>query len=141
MLTALGLNLPKLVCAAGRISVRVIVRPRTMNRIGDSTRAARYPIKVPLRYRFSGEWVWQKGRTENISATGVLFRCKEITEQNKPIEIHFVLPIETKGEGGAEVICHGKIVRTDWSYEAGCVCTLAAKITDYRLMRGYGMYK
>lgn len=121
--------------------MRAMVRPRTTNRTGNSTRAARYPIKVPLRYRLCGEGVWQKGRTENISATGVLFRCEEIVEQSRAIEMNFLLPIEISGEGGAEVICRGNIVRTDWSYEAGTVCTMAAKIIDYRLMRGYGTFR
>ncbi len=112
-----------------------------MNRTGDSARAARYPIKVLVHYRVSRESVWHEGMTENISATGVLFRCEAGAERSSQIEMNFILPIEISGERGAEVVCRGHIVRTELLDKAGCVCAMAAKISDYRLKRESGLSK
>jgi hypothetical protein len=99
-------------------------------------RAARFAIQIPLRYRASGETNWHGGRIENISRSGVLFRAEHRLEPKTSLEMSFVLPVEIGGEGGAEVICGGYIVRMVEPLTPDNLPGLAAAILDYRLLRG-----
>jgi PilZ domain-containing protein len=99
-------------------------------------RSPRFAIQVPLRYRREGEISWHEGKIENISRSGVLFRCQYLVEPKTAVEMSFVLPVEIgSGESGAEVICHGYIVRTIKSPAPGELPLLAAAILDYRFLR------
>ena len=48
------------------------------------TRAPRFSLRLPIRYRTVGEPAWHDGTTENISRSGVLFRgavfCRSIRQ-------------------------------------------------------------
>ena len=106
------------------------------------TRAPRYPLRIPLRYRQSGEQQWREGRTENISRSGVLFRTDHLIPLQTPIEMLLALPAEVAGgEEAATVICRGRIVRTEppgGDAEDEARPAVAATIAGYRLAHSQG---
>jgi hypothetical protein len=106
------------------------------------TRATRYPLRIPLRYRPSGDPQWREGRTENISRSGVLFRTDHLMPLQTPIEMLLALPAEVGGgEDAATVICRGRIVRTELPKGAeneGERPAVAATIAGYRLAHAQG---
>jgi hypothetical protein len=106
------------------------------------TRAPRYRLRIPLRYRSAGESQWREGRTENISRSGVLFRADRLMPPQTRIEIVLALPAEVGGgDDAATVICRGRIVRTelrpgDAENDAGPI--VAATIAGYRIAHSQG---
>ena len=113
-----------------------MARPRKENGTRDLRRAPRFPIRVPLMFRVHGDAAWRTGKTENISYNGVLFQCEQPVERETRIELNFTLPGENTKLRGAEVVCHGDIVRRESNAEPRNVIVLAARIWDYRLKRG-----
>jgi len=87
-------------------------------------------------FRVDGDSDWLAGQTENISYNGVLFQCEVPVERETRIELNFTLPGENKKLHGAEVVCHGDIVRRESSAGQKTPIVLAARIWDYRLKRG-----
>lgn len=100
----------------------------------DHPRAARFNLRIPIRYRASGDAAWGEGITENISRSGVLFRAKHLLEVGTSVDMSFVLPAEMGGEARAEVSCHGRVVRTEPNTAARA--GVAATITSYHFGRG-----
>jgi len=100
----------------------------------DRPRAARFHLRIPIRYRASGEVDWGEGTTENISRSGVLFRAKHLLEVGTAVDMSFVLPVVMGGEARAEVSCRGRIVRTQPN--TGARAGLAATIASYHFGRG-----
>jgi hypothetical protein len=106
------------------------------------TRAPRYRLRIPLRYRSAGDSQWRDGRTENISRSGVLFRTDRLMPPQTRIEIVLALPAEVGGgDEAATVICRGRIVRTevragDADDDEGLV--VAATIAGYRIAHSQG---
>src|SRR5215471_8498540 len=58
-------------------------------RSSEKDRAVRYALKIPLRYRISGNKKWVAGETINMSTSGVLFSAEELLELNTILEITF----------------------------------------------------
>ena len=52
-------------------------------------RAARLPLRIPLRYRPHGQQNWLNGETVNLSETGVLFTSNHMLEVDTQVEITF----------------------------------------------------
>jgi PAS domain S-box-containing protein len=100
------------------------------------TRAKRFKLHLPLKYRQLGENDWTAGTTENISRSGLLFRSKELLPANVQIEINLVLPAEIAGLAAAEVVCRGEVVRTVQSESSMVGPALAAKILQYHFQHG-----
>lgn len=96
-------------------------------------RAQRFELQVPLRYRTRGENAWRRGETENISASGVLFRGDVFADVNTSIELSLIMPV-VNTDGTAEVVCQGKIVRAAPAARRD-LSILAAKILHFRLVR------
>ena len=74
------------------------------------SRAARYPLAMPVRYRPAGAVKWRTAMTANVSRTGVL-----LEGLGAPIavdtRVEMVLGL-TDGElRAADVLCVGRIVR------------------------------
>lgn len=107
------------------------------NGTSDLMRAQRFAIQMPIQYRPTGETGWREGRVENVSRSGVLFQAGQIMDVGTPVEMSFELPVEIGGLGGAAVVCHGEIVRIAPAATAEATAALAARILDYRLMRGH----
>jgi len=101
---------------------------------GDRARATRFNLRIPIRYRVSGEPAWGEGTIENISRSGVLFRGQRLLEEGTLVDMSFVLPVEVVGGTRAEVSCRGHIVRIQ--PDAGPRAVLAATISSYHFGRG-----
>ncbi len=90
--------------------------------------AVRFPLHLSAR-------VIAKGRehlatTENISASGVLFRLDERLEVETPIEFLVEIPAEVlNGQATGAIHCSGRIVR---SFNRLAAAYAAAVIDEYR---------
>jgi hypothetical protein len=102
----------------------------------DLRRSRRFPIAAPLRYRISNEDDWRTAQTENISSTGVLFRCEKYAEQGAQVEMNFLLLKSSSDPSGLEVACKGEVVRLDLTLGEAKLPALAVKITGYWLGPG-----
>jgi len=99
------------------------------------TRAQRFQLHLPLRYRRLGEANWHVGTTQNISRSGLLFEADETLQPSAQLEINLVLPAEIAGLSGTEVVCRGEVVRTVEPH--GKVSpALAARILQYHFQHG-----
>lgn len=102
----------------------------------DLRSSRRFPISAPLRYRVSTEIDWRTGKTDNISSTGVLFRCENCVECGAQVEMNFLLLKSMSDREGLEVACKGEVVRLDRPVEKHQLPGLAVKITGYCLGPG-----
>ena len=97
-------------------------------------RAQRFQIRMGLRYRILGESEWREGRTENVSRSGVLFRCAEPLEPGTSLEMRLMPRELISAEVAVDILCRGRIIRletppTDGDYR------VAAGIADYEFLR------
>jgi len=100
------------------------------------TRAQRFQLHLPLRYRRLGEKIWHEGTTENISRSGMLFQADEILQPSSQLEINLVLPAEIAGLSATEVVCRGEVVRTVEPDGKALTPALAARILQYHFQHG-----
>jgi len=100
------------------------------------TRAQRFQLHLPLRYRRLGEKDWHVGTTENISRSGMLFDADELLQPNSQLEINLVLPAEIAGVSATEVVCRGEVVRTVERNGNTLTPALAARILQYHFQHG-----
>jgi PAS domain S-box-containing protein len=100
------------------------------------TRAQRFQLHLPLRYRRLGEKDWHVGTTENISRSGMLFQADEVLQPNAQLEINLVLPQEIAGLSATEVVCRGEVVRTVEQNGSTLTPALAARILQYHFQHG-----
>jgi nitrogen-specific signal transduction histidine kinase/DNA-binding response OmpR family regulator len=100
------------------------------------TRAQRFQLRLPLRYRRLGEKEWHIGTTENISRSGLLFQADEMLQPSAQVEINLVLPAEIAGLSPTEVICRGEVVRTVEPHGETLSPALAARILQYHFQHG-----
>jgi two-component system, cell cycle sensor histidine kinase and response regulator CckA len=98
-----------------------------------STRAPRFQLHLPLKYRRLDEQKWHDGETRNISRSGLLFQAEDVLQPRVQLEINLVLPAEIAGLSPTEVICRGEIVRTAVEQVPPA---LAAKILQYHFQHG-----
>ena len=99
------------------------------------SRAQRYRLNLPLKYRRLDEENWHAGETRNISRSGLLFQAEDPLQPNVILEINLVLPPEIAGLSSTEVVCRGEVVRTVQAGEE-MPPALAAKILQYRFQHG-----
>ena len=102
----------------------------------SATRAQRFQLQLPLRYRRIGEKSWHTGKTQNISRSGMLFQADELLQPSSQLEINLVLPAEIAGLSETEVVCRGEVVRTVESQEGTITPALAARILQYHFQHG-----
>jgi PAS domain S-box-containing protein len=100
------------------------------------SRAQRFQLHLPLKYRRLDEEKWHDGETKNISRSGLLFQAEDLLQPNVILEINLVLPAEIAGLSPTEVICKGEIVRTIESNGEKMPPALAAKILQYHFQHG-----
>jgi PAS domain S-box-containing protein len=111
--------------------------PRTSHaREVTPTRAQRFQLHLPLRYRRVGEGQWHEGTTENISRSGMLFNTEEVLQPSVLLEISLVLPAEIAGLSATEVVCRGEVVRTVEHHGDKLSAALAARILQYQFHHG-----
>jgi PAS domain S-box-containing protein len=101
-----------------------------------ASRAQRFHLQLPLRYRRLDEDNWHDGETKNISRSGLLFQAEDSLQPNVILEINLVLPPEIAGLSHTEVFCRGEIVRTEAAAGEEMPPSLAAKILQYRFQHG-----
>jgi len=77
----------------------------------SSTRAERFAIHLPVRYREPHSPGWFEGETENISGSGVLFRTESVLRPKTTVEIRLTLTPDwhtmTGAIGGGPVLVAG----------------------------------
>lgn len=100
------------------------------------SRAPRFQLHLPLKYRRLDEDKWHDGETRDISRSGLLFRAEDALQPNIQLEINLVLPAEIAGLSPTEVICRGEIVRTIEPLGEEMSPALAAKILQYHFQHG-----
>ncbi len=98
-------------------------------------RAERFAIRTALRYRINGEMEWRQGTTENISSSGVLFRCAHSVEPDTPLELSWAMPVTAFGNGGAQVYCRGTVIRLLKDARVDDLTIVATSISHYRIIR------
>jgi len=108
----------------------------TRARHAPPSRAQRFQLHLPLRYRRLGETQWHVGKTENISRSGMLFQTDDVLQPNSQLEISLVLPAEIAGLSGTEVVCRGEVVRTVERKGETVSPALAARILQYHFQHG-----
>jgi PAS domain S-box-containing protein len=106
-----------------------------------SSRAPRFQLQLPLKYRRLDEDKWHEGETRNISRSGMLFQGDGLLQPqlllpNVQLEINLVLPAEIAGLSATEVVCRGEIVRTVSPAGEQMPPALAAKILQYHFQHG-----
>jgi PAS domain S-box-containing protein len=101
-----------------------------------ATRAQRFQLHLPLKYRRLNEDKWHDGETKNISRSGLLFQAEDLLQPNVILEINLVLPAEIAGLSPTEVVCKGEVVRTVESNGEKMPPALAAKILQYHFQHG-----
>jgi PAS domain S-box-containing protein len=109
---------------------------RAVSRTVPPTRAQRFQLHLPLRYRRLGENQWHVGTTENISRSGMLFKGDEALQPASQLEISLVLPAEIAGLSATEVVCRGEVVRTVNPESETMSPALAARILQYHFQHG-----
>jgi PAS domain S-box-containing protein len=100
------------------------------------SRAQRFQLHLPLKYRRLGEEMWHEGTTENISRSGMLFQAEEALQPSAQLEINLVLPAEIAGLSATEVVCRGEVVRTVQTNGGTVHPALAARILQYHFQHG-----
>jgi hypothetical protein len=100
------------------------------------SRAQRFVVQLPIRYKRIGGRRWFEGKTENISRSGLLFRTDRVLKLRTAIEMSFTLPVPKKGDSPGEVLCWGSVVRTVPAAGMNRPC-IAASIETYRFVRNY----
>jgi len=115
-----------------------IPKTHTAPRLGQLplSRAQRFHLHLPLKYRRLDEEDWHDGETRNISRSGLLFQAEDILQPNVILEINLVLPAEIAGLSQTEVVCRGEVVRTVQTAGEEMPPALAAKILQYRFQHG-----
>jgi signal transduction histidine kinase len=101
-------------------------------------RLLRFPIQLPMRYRYAGSFQWYRGVTDDISCSGMLFRGPVAMDLFAPVEVRLMLPRQITGEAAATMLCGGFIARVLDSEPSGEGVHLAATFTTYRLLTTNG---
>jgi len=99
-------------------------------------RARRLKLDIALRYRVNKTSTWYEGVIENISQSGVLFHGPQQLPVNALIEMVFEMPEEISGQKNSNVVCQGRVMRTQKTDEKSDEenADLAASIVDYKFI-------
>ena len=101
----------------------------------EKRQGRRFELEFALRYRVDGEGHWHRGRSRNISGSGVLFQGDDWTEPCTRLEMSLVLPKEIIGAWPLEVVCRATVtrsVRPDGDEDGAMI---ASRISHYRFVR------
>ncbi len=95
-------------------------------------RGQRVLMHAPLSYRRVGDGEWRRGRSENVSSSGILFQSQYAEKVGTSIDIRFDDPLETGDEGGTLASCRGEIVRAHEVPGTEQTLMLAAKLSEFQ---------
>ncbi len=87
-----------------------------------------------ILFRKKGAAGWQRGTMENISGSGVLFRCTVPLPINTDIEMMLEMPAEITGQKNSRVLALGMTVRIEPASTPELQPAIAAEISDYKLI-------
>lgn len=105
-------------------------------------RARRFALNLPVYYRELHGQEWFEGWTENVSCTGMLFRCTTSFRVDTILELKLQLAAGVgKGYHPAEVICKGTVVRVEQMGGLYAPTALAVAIHPYRITRGNAPFR
>ena len=124
-LTADGHSKRRLARRQGRTNAHPSWRPRER----------RFKFEAPVQYRYVGIQQWFDGKIQNISRSGVMFRCEQQVERGRAIEMIFEMPEEISGQKDRKVICKGTVARCIAPAEGEQTYSVAASIEDYRFLQ------
>ena len=82
------------------------------------TRATRYFMEAPSMYRVEGDKTWHRGRTINISESGVLLQAADQLALHARVEMTFQLPEAIGRFPAGQLTCIGEVVRHASSTES-----------------------
>jgi len=100
-------------------------------------RARRFGLHLPVYYRELNGPEWLEGWTENVSCTGMLFRCPVPYRVDTILELKLLLAAGgAKDNHPAEVLCKGTVVRVEQLGGLYAPTALAVAIHPYRITRG-----
>jgi hypothetical protein len=74
-------------------------------------RERRLHYQVPMHVRVYRSEEWQQASSENISRSGLLFRCAMPLQEGQSLELKLDMPKELTGETSAQVLCRGLVAR------------------------------
>lgn len=97
-----------------------------------STRARRFPLRLPLWFRVDAGEPWRRARTLAISRTGLSFTARSKLPLGTRLQMRFILGIKSVG---SEVACRGRIIRLRRAPQKSGAVTYAATIDSYRLTK------
>lgn len=112
---------------------------QAMEGLHGPARLLRFPLEMPMRYRYAGAFHWYRGVTKNLSCSGMLFRGPVPMDLFAPVEVRVALPKQLTGDAAATMLCGGFIARVpDDNRKPVEESELAATFTTYRLLTTNG---
>src|SRR5512135_3119766 len=96
----------------------------------------RFALELPIEFRAQHDHRWWPGKTENISANGMLFTARKRVLPLSPIQITLQLPAALTGDGAVRLLCFGYVVRALDPQPPSDEFRVAATLFDYRLVNG-----
>jgi len=93
-------------------------------------RAPRFPLKLAVVYRTSGQLEWQHGHTANVSSSGVLVQALHAPQVNTPLEFRLALAARQGSDTRSHVSGRGHVVRQVMSGERASI-GFALAIDEY----------
>ena len=103
--------------------------------LGAGTRAQRFQLEIPLRYRFKADGDWHRGTSINISRSGMFFHGEHRVEPRASLEMVLFLPQQPGVDRAAELVCRGTVMRSERSGIEKGDPLIAIAISHYRLVR------
>ena len=100
-----------------------------------STRAERFHVEMPVRYRLPDSREWYEALTENVSRTGVLIRGECEFPPATLVDVLLEVPQLSRDDGPAEVVCQGEVVRKEGPRRSNLFPAVAVAIHNFRLRR------
>lgn len=111
-------------------------KPQTGKRSASQeifTRADRYKLKTPIRYRRSGQMGWRNGTTVNLSKSGVLFLADAAIPAGTSIEVVITLPQKTENNEPKTLAASAMVAGERHAEKGEKGHRIAARILNYSL--------
>jgi hypothetical protein len=98
--------------------------------VRDRKRQRRYALRLPVKYRTTGERQWHEGTTISLSASGVVIEGNVLPARDQHIVVVIALP-----SAGGCLNGRGRIVRASALHVRAGHCSFAIAVPHYRLER------
>jgi hypothetical protein len=85
----------------------------TKARTDTMSRKHRFPVVWPLQYRLRDDCEWRRGRTINMSLSGVLFEAAEPISTDEVVELSIMFQSPGRQIPSSVVSTSGYVVRTE----------------------------